>query len=89
MPRTWKIMNKERLGPLPKRKTNTCVRVRVRVYWGAYVVGVPMLLRLGCLAGARRSVGGPLLCRLVDLLRSEENDRLAIDRSGRGDRQVQ
>lgn len=41
-----------------------------------------------CLAGAGRSVGGALLRRLVDLLRGEENDRLAIDRSGRGDRQV-
>ena len=40
------------------------------------------------LAGARRSVA-PLLRRLVDLFGSEENDRLAIDRSGRGDRQVQ
>ena len=41
-----------------------------------------------CLAGAGRSVGGALLRRLVDLLRGEENDRLAIGRSGRGDRQV-
>jgi hypothetical protein len=43
----------------------------------------------GCLAGARRSVGGALLRRVVDLFRGEENDRLGIDRSGRGDRQVQ
>ena len=53
---------------------------------GATRLGLPSPV---CLAGAKRSVGGPLLRRLVDLLRSEENDRLAIDRSGRGDRQVQ